>query len=602
MVKIILIFFWCLLFSSKLYAPIILQNTNQSFDYIEEIYLEGLQKFRTKNYSDSQQLFTAFLKEDPNHDLAGEVQYWLGQSYFDNKEFEKAKIEFDLYLKNYVINDDSSKFPEYLYNYSSILHFLSQDTVLKCYNLNKLINSFPKHNLTLRAKIDINAYECNNLIGIGDKKISKQELDKNKPPFPIAITNFYSSSTLYKYGKNISNVISNNLERSGDFTIIDQKSFIQSSEPVSKQPRFKDWKIIKSRYLVSGEINENGNKISVIFRLYDVLSQKQLLGKKYETSEENWRRVSHIISDQIYEIIMGMNAGRIEGKSTSTKGHFDTRIIYVAETGPNERKQKRLAIMDQDQANHRFLTDGRYLVLSPSFSPNSQKIVYVSYVNKNNPRVYIFDIETGQQEIVGEFPGMTFDPRFSPDGNEIIMSYADPHIGNSEIYILDLQTRVSRKITNSSGIDISPSFSPDGKNIVFNSDRAGRRHLYIKDLSSTNNQPQRISKEIGSYYSPVWSPMGDLIAFTKQQGGKFYIGVMNTDGSNERIITKAFHVEGPTWSPNGKHLMYYKTERVAVDGSGGESSLYSIDITGYNERKIITPLGASQPSWSRLMH
>ena len=408
-------------------------------------------------------------------------------------------------------------------------------------------------------------------------------------PTPIAVTNLFSkNSNFEKIGKNIANVISDNLERSGLFIPLNQKAFIQSVKSLSEQPRFEDWKVIKAQHLVSGKISGSNGNISVEFRLYDVFQQKQLVGKKYETNEKNWRRVAHIISDSVFKNITG------EG------GYFDTRIVYVAETGPKDNKQKRLAIMDQDQATHRFLTDGSYLVLTPRFSPNSQKITYMSYVNRNSPRVYIFDIETGKQEIVGEFPGMTFAPRFSPDGNKIVMSYTDPDIGNSEIYILDLTSRISSRITNNSSIDVSASFSPDGKRIVFNSDRSGRRHLYIIDTNGKNLK--RISREAGSYYTPVWSPRGDMIAFTKQEGGQFYIGVMETNGSNERMIAKSFHVEGPTWAPNGRFLMYFKEERTAEDGSGGESSLYSIDLTGFNERKVITPLGGSDPAWSPLMH
>ena len=408
-------------------------------------------------------------------------------------------------------------------------------------------------------------------------------------PTPIAVTNLFSNNnSLDSLGKNISLVISDNLERSGLFIPIDKKAFIQSSESLSSQPRFEDWKVIKAQHLVSGKIESNNNNISIEFRLFDVFAQKQIVGKKYETSKNNWRRVAHIISDAIYQRITG------EG------GFFDTRIVYVAETGPKDNRQKRLAIMDQDQANHRFLTDGSYLVLTPRFSPNSQKITYMSYVKANIPRVFIFDIETGQQEIVGEFPGMTFAPRFSPDGKKIVMSYSDPDVGNAEIYILDLQTRSSKRITDNSSIDVSGSFSPDGKKLVFNSDRTGRRHLYI--IESNGKNLKRISRERGSYYTPVWSPRGDMIAFTKQEGGQFYIGVMEIDGSNERMIAKSFHVEGPTWSPNGRYLMYFMEERTSSDGSGGNSSLYSIDLTGYNERKIITPLGGSDPAWSPLMH
>ncbi len=408
-------------------------------------------------------------------------------------------------------------------------------------------------------------------------------------PTPIAVTDLFSNnSSLEKIGKNISSVISDNLERSGLFIPLDKKAFIQSSESLSNQPRFEDWKVIKAQHLVAGKIETNNENISVEFRLFDVFAQKQLVGKKYKTSKKNWRRVAHIISDAIFQRITG------EG------GFFDTRIVYVAETGPKDNRQKRLAIMDQDQANHRFLTDGSYLVLTPRFSPNSQKITFMSYVKANSPRVFIFDIETGQQEIVGEFPGMTFAPRFSPDGSKIVMSYSDPDVGNSEIYILDLPTRATKRITNNSSIDVSGSFSPDGKKIVFNSDRTGRRHLYVIDVNGKNLK--RISRERGSYYTPVWSPRGDMIAFTKQEGGQFYIGVMEIDGSNERMIAKSFHVEGPTWSPNGRYLMYFKDERTSADGSGGDSSLYSIDLTGYNERKIITPLGGSDPAWSPLMH
>ena len=408
-------------------------------------------------------------------------------------------------------------------------------------------------------------------------------------PTPIAVTDLFSNnSSLEKIGRDISSVISDNLERSGLFIPLDKKAFIQSSESLSNQPRFEDWKVIKAQHLVAGKIETNNENISVEFRLFDVFAQKQIVGKKYKTSKKNWRRVAHIISDAIFQRITG------EG------GFFDTRIVYVAETGPKDNRQKRLAIMDQDQANHRFLTDGSYLVLTPRFSPNSQKITFMSYIKANSPRVFIFDIETGQQEIVGEFPGMTFAPRFSPDGSKIVMSYSDPDVGNSEIYILDLPTRATKRITNNSSIDVSGSFSPDGKKIVFNSDRTGRRHLYIIDVNGKNLK--RISRERGSYYTPVWSPRGDMIAFTKQEGGQFYIGVMEIDGSNERMIAKSFHVEGPTWSPNGRYLMYFKDERTSADGSGGDSSLYSIDLTGYNERKIITPLGGSDPAWSPLMH
>ena len=415
-------------------------------------------------------------------------------------------------------------------------------------------------------------------------------------PLPIAVTNFFAQDLKSKkIGKDLANVISNNLERSGLFKVIDKQSYIQGDESLNKQPRFGDWKLIKAQHLVSGNVIIKNDTIEVEFRLYDVHSQEQLgTAKRYETGISNWRRVSHIISDEIFERI------------TADSGFFDTRIVYVAESGPLGKKQKRLAIMDQDQSNHRFLTDGSYMVLTPRFSPtsSSQKITYMSYINKQ-PRVFILDIETGQQEIVGDFPGMTFAPRFSPNGKKIIMSYSDPDVGNSEIYTMDLSTRVVKRITNNPGIDVSPSYSPDGSKIVFNSDRGTKQHLYVMDYDGRNLK--RISKGSGSYFTPVWSPRGDKIAFTKLENRQFYIGIMDANGKNERMIAEEFHVEGPTWAPNGAYLMYYKQSRTFVDNdgnvkSGGDSKLFMVDISGHNEREVVTPLEGSDPAWSPLRH
>ena len=412
-------------------------------------------------------------------------------------------------------------------------------------------------------------------------------------PTPIAVSDFFAQDLKSKkIGKDISKVISSNLKRSGLFVLINKKSFIQDSESLNKQPRFEDWKLIKAEHLVSGSINIKDDSIEVEFRLFDIVAQKQSTGKRYETGINNWRRVSHIISDEIFERI------------TADNGFFDTRIVYIAESGPLGKKQKRLAIMDQDQYNHRFLSDGSYMVLTPRFSPTSQKIAYMSYINKK-PRVFLLDIETGQQEMVGDFPGMTFAPRFSPDGKKIIMSFSDPDVGNAEIYSMSLSTRRVERLTNNPNIDVSPSYSPDGKKIVFNSDRGTRQHLYVMDSNGKNLK--RISKEAGSYFTPVWSPRGDKIAFTKLENKQFYIGIMDTDGKNERMIAEEFHVEGPTWAPNGAYLMYYKQSKTFVDSngnvkSGGESKLYMIDITGHREIEIITPLEGSDPAWSSLMH
>jgi TolB protein len=309
-----------------------------------------------------------------------------------------------------------------------------------------------------------------------------------------------------------------------------------------------------------------------------------MIALAFSTTPENWRRVAHIISDKIYQ--------RLTGEA----GYFDTRIIYVSETGKKTQRYKKLAIMDQDGANVKYLTLGNELVLTPRFSPKNQLVTYLSYF-RNMPRVYLLDIETGVQEVVGDFPGMTFAPRFSPDGKKIIMSFAKD--GNSDIYTMNLNTRVVEKITEHSSIDTSPSYSPDGKYICFNSDRSGLQQIYV--MRSDGSNVKRITFGKGLYGTPVWSPRGDLIAFTKVHKGRFYIGVMRPDGSGERLLTENFYQEAPSWSPNGRVLIFYRETKSDDQGKGFSAKLWSIDLTGYNERLIETETDGSDPSWSSLL-
>jgi len=403
---------------------------------------------------------------------------------------------------------------------------------------------------------------------------------------PIAVTDFVGANSLpSKYGADMARVIAADLERSGLFKPLDSKAFIQKPGDIQTLPRFGDWRVINAQALVHGRAHiVTDGRLRVEFRLWDVLAEQQMVGLAYFTIPDNWRRVAHIIADAIYKRLTGED------------GYFDTRIVYIAEQGPPNRRIKRLAIMDQDGANHRFLTDGGSLVLTPRFSPTLQEITYLSYYG-NLPRVYIFNIDTGRQEILGDFPGMTFAPRFSPDGRSVIMSMAKD--GNTEIYVMDLSTREVRQLTNHSAIDTSPSYAPDQKRIVFNSDRGGSQQLYV--MNADGSGVQRISHGRGRYATPVWSPRGDLIAFTKIAGGVFYIGVMYPDGTGERLLAKDFLVEAPTWSPNGRVLMFFRQGRTSADGSGGRSRLWSIDLTGSNEREIVTPLDASDPAWSPLI-
>ncbi|WP_410170486.1 Tol-Pal system beta propeller repeat protein TolB [Aurantimonas coralicida] len=396
----------------------------------------------------------------------------------------------------------------------------------------------------------------------------------NVEPLPIAITDFQSADGI---GKQISDVVQADLKRSGLFAPIDRAAFIQSGLTTDTTPSFKDWTVINAQALVVGRVSpEADGRLRVEFRLWDTFAGQQLDGQQFYTNPENWRRVAHIIADAIYE------------RLTGEKGYFDTRIVFVSESGTKDKRVKRLAIMDQDGANLRYLTDGSELVLTPRFSPSRQEVTYMSFGN-GEPRVYLLQLETGQREIVGNFPGMTFSPRFSPDGQKVIMSLQQE--GNANIYAMDLRSRATTRLTSTTAIDTSPSYSPDGRRIVFESDRGGRQQLYV--MGADGSGQQRISFGDGSYSTPVWSPRGDLIAFTKQSGGQFQIGVMRPDGSGERILTSGFHNEGPTWAPNGRVLMFFRDQR-----GGGGPQLYSIDLTGYNEQKIPTPSYASDPAWS----
>jgi TolB protein len=399
----------------------------------------------------------------------------------------------------------------------------------------------------------------------------------NVEPLPIAVTDFIANGDL---GQRVTDVIAADLKRSGLFAPVNKQAFIEKISNPDQPPRFEDWKVINAQALVTGRVTQEGDgRLRAEFRLWDTFSGQQLTGQQFYTQPENWRRVAHIIADAIYESLTG------------EKGYFDTRVVYVAESGPKTARKRQLAIMDQDGFNARALTNSNELVLTPRFSPSRQEITYMSFEG-NQPRVYLLQLETGQREVVGNFPGMTFSPRFSPDGQKVIMSLQQE--GNSNIYTMDLRSRTTTRLTSTAAIDTSPSYSPDGTQVVFESDRGGRPQLYVMGADGSNQR--RISFGDGSYSTPVWSPRGDLIAFTKQSGGKFSIGVMKTDGSGERILTSGFHNEGPTWAPNGRVLMFFRQGA----GAGGPQ-IYSIDLSGYNEQVVQTKGFASDPAWSPLL-
>jgi len=411
-------------------------------------------------------------------------------------------------------------------------------------------------------------------------------IDMTKPNFepkPIAIVDFQGD----KAGADIAGVVRNDLQNSGLFRSIPPQAFIQRDINPNAAPRFPDWRGIGAEGLVVGQAALVGGNIKVDFRLWDVVAGQQLTGFSYTSQPANWRRLGHIIADAIYKRVTG------------EEGYFDTRVAYVAETGPLNNRVKRIAIMDQDGANNRYLTDGSTLAITPRFSPTLQEIVYMAYgQDKSPPRVYLQNVDSGRRELLGNFPGMTLAPRFSPDGTRVAMSLSQE--GHTNLYEMNVRGGGARRLTNSSAIDTSPSYSNDGTQIVFNSDRGGTQQLYV--MSAGGGDAKRISFGDGRYATPVWSPRGDYIAFTKFGGanGGFSIGVMRPDGSGERLLASGFLVEGPTWAPNGRVLMYFQ-QQPNSGGRAGSVTLRSIDITGRFERQVPTPTDASDPAWSPLI-
>ncbi len=405
-------------------------------------------------------------------------------------------------------------------------------------------------------------------------------------PMPIAVPFFVTNAEVTTpaggtsvLGQQVADVIQNDLASSGLFRPVPRAAYTTNVVYGDiLAPKFQSWRTVAVQALVTGTVAANADgTVTVGCYLYDIFSEEELARQGFKVAPAQWRRAAHKCADLVYS--------RLTGET----GYFDSRIVYVSETGSQTRRIKRLAIMDQDGANHRFLTNGQNLVLTPRFSPNRQTITYMNYAG-NQPRVYIYNIGSGRQEAIGDFPNMSFAPRFSPDGTNLLFSMAQA--GNTDIYRLDLGSRRLTRLTTAPGIDTAPSYSPDGKQITFESDRSGTQQIYV--MNADGSGQTRISFGQGRYATPVWSPRGDLIAFTRLGGGQFRIGVMRTDGGGERLLTDAWGDEGPTWSPNGRVIMFFRAR-------GANASLWSVDLTGMNERRIPTPLDGSDPAWSPLL-
>jgi TolB protein len=398
-------------------------------------------------------------------------------------------------------------------------------------------------------------------------------------PMPIAVSPLAGDGPAARErGEAIAALVGADLDGSGLFRTIDRKAYIQGPEELRGVPRFADWRQINAQALVTGVVR-GADPLSVEFRLWDVFGGSQLKGLRLDAPSASWRRIGHKIADAVYE------------RLTGERGYFDTRIAYISETGAATRRIKRVAVMDQDGAGHAFLTDGGQLVLTPRLSPDVERIAFMVF-RPPSPRVVLRELASGREIVLGEFPGMSFAPRFSPDGNTLLVSLARD--GNTDLFAFDLTSRRLRRLTDGAAIDTSPSFAPDGGRIAFNSDRGGSPQLYV--MAADGSGVRRISFGSGRYGEPEWSPRGDLIAFSKIERGFFHIGVMKPDGSDERLLTRAYQDESPTWAPNGRVVLFSRQDR-----AGGRTRLFSIDVTGYNQREIPTPLDASDPNWSALL-
>ena len=401
-------------------------------------------------------------------------------------------------------------------------------------------------------------------------------------PIPVAMPKFvieeYTSSIV---ANEISRIIRNNLTETSLFRIIPDDAYISELTSIDAPVRFADWRAINSDLLISGSVAVSGDTTTVKFRLWDIVGQNEMFkGVQFTGPTNSIRRIAHKVSDLIYSSVTG------EGP------YFDTRVTFISERGKKNNRTKRLAIMDQDGANLTFLTDAKSIVLAPRFSPDAKQILYTSY-ETGRPRVYLLNLVNKQVRTFPNLPGMTFAPRFSPDGESVILSMTSK--GNTDIYIVNLSNNQQKRLTKNSAIDTAPSFSPNGESVVFESDRGGSQQIYV--MSSKGGKAKRISFGDGRYGTPVWSPRGDMIAFTKMHKGNFHIGVMRLDGSQERLLTKAFIDEGPTWSPNGRVLMFFRE----TAGEDGAPALYTIEVTGRNLKKIELSSFASDPSWSPIL-
>jgi TolB protein len=423
-------------------------------------------------------------------------------------------------------------------------------------------------------------------MSFGGSAIAKVKITLDDPviePLPYAVPDFIAENgDATKLAHDLARVVADDLTGTGLFREVPSSAYISQVSSFDGKIAYSDWQAINTQALITGAVQVSGDKVVVKFRLFDVAAGQPLGdGLQFAGSVRSWRRMAHKVADAAYSRITG------EG------GYFDSRVIFVSESGPKDARQKRLAVMDYDGANVQYLTDSKSIVLAPRFSPTGDRIIYTSYAS-GFPRIYVMNAGNLSTKMLDQQPGsMTFAPRFAPDGRTVV--YSQEKDGNTDLYTLNVDTGAIKQLTDAPSIETAPSFSPDGTQIVFESDRSGAQQIYI--MPAGGGEPTRLSSGKGRYGTPVWSPRRDLIAFTKIADGRFYIGVIRPDGSEERLLTASFLDEGPTWAPNGRVIMFTRES----EGAGGTATLYSVDVSGRNLHQVPTPGSASDPSWSPLL-
>ena len=371
-------------------------------------------------------------------------------------------------------------------------------------------------------------------------------IDMTRPtfePVPIAIVDFAGD----RVGADIANVVRNDLQNSGLFRSIPPSSFIQQDVNASAPPRFPDWRQIGAAGVVVGQVSQAGGNIKVDFRLWDVVVGNQAAGlslhqpaRQLAAARPHHRRRDLQARDR--------RGGLLRHPRRLCRRERPGQRARQAHRhhGPGRRQQPLHHRRPHHRASRRA---SRRRCRRSSTWPTRE--------DRSPPRVYLQNVDTGRRELLGNFPGMSFAPRFSPDGTKVVMSIVAERPAATSTRWTCAAARCAR-LTNTPAIDTSPCYSNDGTQIVFNSDRGGSQQLYV--MSAGGGGERRISFGEGRYATPVWSPRGDCIAFTKITGGSFGIGVMRPDGGGERMLATGFLVEGPTWAPNGRVLMFFRQQ------------------------------------------